>query len=142
MARMSKEVLEHFAGIPLFSRVSKKGLRAIATEADEFTVAPGKAVVTEGEVGRHLYVVADGTVRVTRQGRMVATMGPGEFFGEMALIRHAPRNATVVAETETTLMALGSREFAALMSREPTLASAVMAAMADRIQAAEKSIAH
>jgi CRP/FNR family transcriptional regulator, cyclic AMP receptor protein len=142
MARVSKEVLEHFASIPLFARVSRRGLRAIATEADEFTVASGKAVVTEGEVGRHLYVVADGTVKVTRKGRKIATMGAGDFFGEMALIQHAPRNATVVAETETTLMALGSREFAALMAREPSVASAVMEAMADRIRAAEKSIGH
>jgi CRP-like cAMP-binding protein len=142
MARISKEVLEHFAGIPLFARVSKKGLRAIAMEADEFTVPAGKAIVTEGQLGRHLYVVADGTVSVSRKGRKVATMGTGDFFGEMALIRNAPRNATVVAETDTTLMALGSREFAALMAREPTMAGAVMAVMADRIEAAERSVGH
>lgn len=142
MAGIPKRVLEHFAAVPLFARVSKKGLRAIATAADEFDVPAGRDVVGEGELGHHLFVIVSGTVKVTRKGRKVATMGPGDFFGEMALVSRAPRNATVTTESDATLMSLGAREFSGLLAREPSVAQDVMAAMADRIRSAEKSIAH
>jgi serine/threonine-protein kinase len=135
-------VLEHFGGIPLFSGVSKKGLRALVAAADEITVREGKDLVREGEHGRELYVVVSGSVRVVRKGRRVATMGPGDFFGELALVSGAPRTATVTTETETTVMVLDPRRFEVVMDREPQVAKAVMAAMADRLRAVERSVTH
>ena len=135
-------MLEHFGGIPLFSGVSKKGLRALVAAADEITVREGKDLVREGEHGRELYVVVSGSVRVVRKGRRVATMGPGDFFGELALVSGAPRTATVTTETETTVMVLDPRRFEVVMDREPQVAKAVMAAMADRLRAVERSVTH
>jgi serine/threonine-protein kinase len=135
-------VLEHFGGIPLFSGVSKKGLRALVAAADEIAVREGKDLVREGEHGRELYVVVSGSVRVVRKGRRVATMGPGDFFGELALVSGAPRTATVTTETETTVMVLDPRRFEVVMDREPQVAKAVMAAMADRLRAVERSVTH
>src|SRR5919202_6525682 len=119
MAGVPRRVLDHFAAIPLFAGVSRKGLGAIAAAADEITVRQGRDLVREGEHGRELYVVVDGSVRVTRNGRKVATMGPGDFFGELALISGAPRSATVTAETETPVMVLDPRRFGVVMDREP-----------------------
>jgi CRP/FNR family transcriptional regulator, cyclic AMP receptor protein len=134
--------LEHFERIPLFSGVSKKGLRMIAAAADEITVAQGRDLVREGEHGRHLYVIVDGSAQVIRGGRKVATLGPGDFFGELALISGAPRTATVTTETDTTVMVLDPRRFDVVMDEEPRVAKAVMATMADRLRVIERSITH
>jgi CRP-like cAMP-binding protein len=142
VAGIPKQVLEHFSRIPLFSGVSKKGLRAIVAAADEFTVKPGKELVREGEHGRHLYVVVEGSVKVVRDGRTVATLGPGDFFGELALISGAPRTATVTAEEESTLMVLDPRRFEVVMAEEPQVAKAVLATMGDRVRLLERSIRH
>ena len=142
MARIPKEVYQHFERIPLFSGVSKKGLRRIVAAADEITVREGKDLVREGEHGRHLYVLMDGSAQVIRGGRKVATLGPGDFFGELALISGAPRTATVRAEKETTVMVLDPRRFAVVMDEEPRVAQAVMATMADRLRILERSITH
>ena len=142
MARIPREVLEHFERIPLFSGVSKKGLRMIVSSADEITVREGKDLVREGEHGRHLYVIVDGSAGVVRGGRKVATLGPGDFFGELALISGAPRSATVTTETDTTVMVLDPRRFDVVMDEEPRVAKAIMATMADRLRVIERSITH
>jgi len=142
VAGIPREVLEHFARIPLFSGVSKKGLRLIVAAADEITVRSGRDLVLEGDHGRHLYVIVDGSTQVIRGGRKVATLGPGDFFGELALISGAPRTATVTTETETTVMVLDPRRFDVVMDEEPKVAKAVMATMADRLRIVEKSLTH
>jgi len=142
VARIPRQVLEHFERIPLFSGVSKKGLRMIVASADEITVRKEKDLVREGEHGRHLYVMVDGRARVVRGGHPVATLGPGDFFGELALISGAPRTATVTTETETTVMVLDPRRFDVVMEEEPRVAKAVMATMADRLRVIERSITH
>jgi CRP/FNR family transcriptional regulator, cyclic AMP receptor protein len=142
MARVPKKVLEHFSRIPLFSAVSKKGLSSIVAAADEVTVKPGKDLVREGEHGRHLYVVVEGSVKVIRGGRKVATLGPGDFFGELALVSGAPRTATVTTETDSTLMVLDPRRFEVVMTEEPQVAKAVMATLGDRLRLVERSITH
>jgi CRP-like cAMP-binding protein len=126
-------VIEHFAKVPLFSKVSKKGLRLIASEADEFDVPAGKDLVREGELGRHLYVIVSGKARVHRSGRRIASLGPGDFFGEMALLSNVPRMATVTSETEMRVITLGSRELPPILEKEPAVTRAVLAVMADRI---------
>jgi CRP-like cAMP-binding protein len=142
MPRVPRNVLDHFERIPLFSEVSKKGLRAIVAAADEISVREGRDLVREGEHGRELYVIVDGTVRVTRKGRKVATMGPGDFFGELALISGAPRSATVTTETDATVMVLDPRRFDVVLDREPQVLRAVLATMADRLRASERSVSH
>jgi CRP/FNR family transcriptional regulator, cyclic AMP receptor protein len=142
VARVPKKVLEHFSRIPLFSAVSNRGLRSIVAAADEVTVKPGKDLVREGEHGRHLYVVVEGSVKVVRGGRKVATLGPGDFFGELALVSGAPRTATVTTETDSTLMVLDPRRFEVVMTEEPQVAKAVMATLGDRLRLVERSITH
>ena len=140
MAGIPKKVVEHFASIPLFSGVSKRGLRAIVAAADEITVKAGKELVQEGGHGRHLYVVVEGSVKVTRGSRKVATIGPGEYFGELALISGAPRTATVTTEEDSTLMVLDPRRFEVVLEQEPRVARAVLATVGDRLRMLERSV--
>jgi len=142
MARIPKEVLQHFANIPLFWGVSKEGLEAIAMAADEFDEPAGKVLVREGEHQRDLYVIVTGTVEVSRDGRPVATMGPGDFFGELALIGRGPRMATVTATSDVSLMVLAPQRFEDILEREPGIARALLSTMADRLRNIDQSFQH
>ena len=74
---------------------------------------------------------------MTRQGRKVATLGPGDAFGELALLEKAPRNSTIVAETDMELVVLGQREFAGLIDEVPGFARKLLAGMANRLRDAD-----
>ena len=136
MARGDK-FLDHLRNVPLFSALSRKELGLIARRAEDVKVGPGKVLVSEGAPGSEFFVIVDGTAKVTRQGRKVATLGPGAAFGELALLDRAPRNASVVAETPMELVVLGQREFAGLIDDVPGFARKLLAAMAGRLRAAD-----
>ena len=84
------DYLEHLASVPLFSQCSKAQLREIARVADELTVKAGTVLARQGDVGRELFVIVNGTASVTRDGQPVATIGQGGFVGELAVIAHVP----------------------------------------------------
>ena len=84
--------------------------------------------------GRELYLIVEGTATVRRKNRKVATLGAGQHFGELALLDRRPRTATVVSESEMTLLVLGQREFNALLDTTPALARKLMSAMATRLR--------
>jgi CRP/FNR family cyclic AMP-dependent transcriptional regulator len=142
MARIPSSLVQLFAGIPLFSGVPKKGLRALVEATDEIEVGPGKVIVEEGRFDRDLFVIVSGSVLVTRNGRRLATMGPGDFFGEMALMSRGPRTATVTTQSATRLLVLGSRRFRVVVDHEPSIAHAIMEAMAERLRAQERAVTH
>ncbi len=97
----------------------------------------GKALVTEGETGHEFFVILSGTAKVTRRGRKIASLAPGDAFGELALLEKAPRNATVVAETDMELVVLGQREFAGIVDEVPGFARKMLAGMAKRLREAD-----
>jgi len=143
MARaIPKEVIEHFQGIPLFGSVSKKGIRAIIQAAMELDVSAGKVLVREGEWGREMYVILRGTAEVTRNSRKLRELVPGDFFGEMAFLAPAPRIATVTARSDMRLMVLDSRAMGVVVEKEPAVARRLLAAMAERVRATERSASH
>src|SRR6266516_575061 len=138
MARLRRDAfLDHLSEVPLFSALSKRDLALIAKSAEDVKVDAGKVLVTEGSAGAEFFVIMDGKARVTRRGRKVAELGPGQFFGELALLDRAPRNATVVAETPMEVLVLGQREFAALIDEVPGLAHKVLAGIARRLREAD-----
>ena len=132
---MSKkdQYLDHLAAVPMFSACSKKDLQLVAKTADELTVNQGSDLTTEGGSGREFFVIVDGKARVTRSGKEVATLGPGDFFGELALLDKAPRNATVTAETPLDVLVLEQRSFTALIAEVPSIARKLMIGMARRL---------
>ena len=129
--------IDHLQQVPMFSACSKRDLGLVARRAEDVRVAAGKVLVNEGETGHEFFVILDGTARVTRHGKRVATLGPGSAFGELALLDQAPRNATVVAETPMELVVLGQREFAGIIDEVPGFARKLLAGMAARLRDAD-----
>ncbi len=129
--------IDHLAEVPLFSACSRKELGLVAKRAEAVKVDAGKVLVSEGATGTEFFVIIDGKARVERRGRKVATVGPGGFFGDLALLDRAPRNATVLAETPMELLVLGQREFAALIDEVPGFAHKLLAGLARRLRDAD-----
>ena len=135
--------LDHLADVPLFSACSKKDLQTIARSTDEIDVSAGKELVRQGQTGREFFLIVDGEAVVKKNDRKVATLGPGSFFGEMALIDKGPRSASVIAETDMTLLVLGQREFGGLIDEIPGLAHKLLTALAARLREADaKAVTH
>ena len=114
--------LEHLAQVQMFSSLNKKELRLIAKAADVVTVKAGTEIVTEGTTGHEFYLVLSGQATVRRNGRKVATLGPGSYFGELALLDRGPRSATVVADTDMELAIISQREFLGVLDQVPAVA--------------------
>jgi CRP-like cAMP-binding protein len=100
------EGLPLLRGVPWFAVLSPPVLESLARGLREVTVPAGAAVITEGEAGEAFYVIESGTVAVTQEGRHLRDEGPGEYFGEIALLHEIPRTATVTATTDLVLRAL------------------------------------
>ena len=141
MAR-SKTKSDLLAKVPLFGACSRKELDRIGALADEVSVESGRLLTQAGRVGREFFVIADGTATVEIRGEVVAKLGSGDFFGEMALLDHAPRSATVRADTDMTLYVVDSRSFASLLEDAPTVARKILRGVAQRLRKAERAPTH
>jgi CRP/FNR family transcriptional regulator, cyclic AMP receptor protein len=133
------DVIRHFQAVPLFASISKKGIRALVQAADEVDIGAGKVLVREGEWGRELYVILRGTAEVTREGKKLTELVPGDFFGEMAFLSGSRRTATIAARSDMRLMILGPRQLEVILDQEPLLARRMLETMAQRVQAQEKA---
>ena len=123
--------------MPLFRACSRKARSTVARRAKERRVGAGEVVINEGETGNEFFVIMGGQAQVRRGGKKVATLGPGQFFGDLAVLDKAPRNATVTAETPMALLVLGQREFSALIEEVPGFAHKLLAGLAHRLREAD-----
>ena len=129
--------VELLKDVPLFSGCSKKELEQISRVADELDFKEGKTLIKEGALGREFFVLVDGTAEVQRGGQKIDIAGPGDFFGEMALLTDQPRNASVVTTSEVDALIITARNFRSLMEGNPLIALKVMRAVADRVPPSE-----
>src|ERR1700757_2813839 len=135
--------LEHLAQVQMFSTLNKKELRLIAKAADIGDLQAATEIVTEGTIGHEFYLVMSGQATVRRNGRKVATLGPGAYFGELALLDRGPRSATVVAETDVELAVIGQREFLGVLSEVPSVSLKLLTSMAARLREADtRALSH
>jgi CRP/FNR family cyclic AMP-dependent transcriptional regulator len=126
------------AEIPLFAHVSGRHLRKIAALGTVVRFEPGAWMVRAGQEGDAFYVILDGKASVTRRrGLPSVKIGPGAYFGEMALIDGQPRSATVVATTEMTCLRLGRAGFQKALRAEPSVSAALLRALAERLRKLE-----
>ena len=124
---MSSTNVDQLSGdSPLFSGLSKKELKAVGQLLTPVKVAQGTVLAREGDLGREAMYIASGTATVERDGNKVATLGPGEFFGELALLTGARRIAMVTAETDMVVAALSRQEFASLLDASPRIAQKIL----------------
>ena len=136
MLRRNQKV-ELIRKAPLFAHCSKRELEQIAQIADEIDLREGKEMTRQGSPGREFFVLLEGDAAVDKDGRRINTLGPGDFFGEIALLESVPRTATVRAEGIVRLLVVGHREFHALMGEFPAVRAAVLDAVAERLRSSE-----
>jgi len=128
---------ELIRGVPLFAEADDKFLDQLAGEFISRTYAPGEAITEEGEAGRTFVVIESGEATVTVHGNEVGKLGPGEAFGEMALIDKSARSATIKADTEVHGYQLPVWSFRPLVESHPEMAWALLEALAQRVRVAE-----
>ena len=102
-----KAYLENLRRIPMFSGCTNKELERLARAGDEIDMEAGTLLADQGQTGREAFVVLEGSVSVRRNGRKVATLGPGAIVGELSLLDHGPRTATVVCDTDVKVWSVG-----------------------------------
>ena len=119
--------------VPLFSKLSTAGLREVAGVADEIDLPEGKMLTKEGERGREFFVLLAGSAEVRKGGRRVATLGEGDFLGEIALVTNVPRTATVTTTSPVRALVITDRDFAGLLRNSPQIGQGVLAALGERL---------
>ena len=127
--------VEALKRIPLFEDLSRKELAALARIPEDVEVPEGKVLCKEGEIGREFFVIIEGEADVTRRGKHLATDRGGEFFGEISLLEHTPRVATVTAKTPLRFFVLTSQDFRHLLDKNPKVERKVLQALARRVLA-------
>lgn len=127
---------ELLSTVPLFADLPKQHLRRVAAACSRAEYSPGFVILQEGEGGAsQMLIIVDGTARIVRKGKRVATVGPGDFVGEMSLIDGYPRSASVVAETAVEALTLSSAAFKRLVAEVPAFAWRLLQTQTQRIRA-------
>jgi len=129
--------IDALAGIRLFRACGKQELAKLAQLFNEVQRPGGSVLVREGDAGSEFYVIVDGTATATIGDKFVATLGPGDFFGEMSLLDRAPRAATVTADFVVELLVADARSFAALVQSSPSVGMRMMRMMSERLRSIE-----
>lgn len=118
----------------LFSECSRGELKTIQRKAEPMTVEAGTVICEEGEVGQTFYFVVSGKAAVLQHGRKAAEVGPGGYFGELALLDRLPRSATVKALTDMELLAISQRDFNKILKDAPSITRKLLGATASRLR--------
>ena len=130
-----KAIADQLKGVPLFSQTSTKQRRSLAKLGKSLTWKEGSTPITQGSKGAAFFLVLEGSVEVSRDGQRVATLGTGDFVGEIAMLKNQPRNASVTALADTSVFAFGRPALSAALKAEPAMAIPLLQAMADRSSA-------
>ena len=130
---MADEPYDFIRGIDLFSEVSDRDLKVIATSLKRRAYAPGDNIVSEGEGGVGFFFVESGEVGVTKDGERRATLGTGDYFGEIALLAGADRTATVFAESDVVCWGMPAWSFRPLVREQPSVTVKLLERMARQL---------
>ena len=134
MVRRTRCYVDHLGAIPLFSQCTKAELKRLARRTTDIPVPAGRQLIKEAQGAYEFFVVVDGKAEVSRSGRVVAHLGPGDFFGELALLDPAVRDATVTATTPMEIIVLTQWEFEQALDESPNMTRALLAGMARRLR--------
>jgi CRP-like cAMP-binding protein len=126
--------LERLGGLPLFAGCNERELAAVASRTTTVHARRGDVLMREGALGHEMLVIVEGTAGVFRRDRLLATLGPGDVCGELALIDDGPRSATVIATSELTAEVSSRHEFAELLAVVPRLARPLLRQLAMRLR--------
>jgi CRP/FNR family cyclic AMP-dependent transcriptional regulator len=135
--------LSHLSEVQMFSSLNKRELGLVSRVADVVDIPEGTEIMAEGSVGHEFYLILEGEAVVRRDGRKIAALGPGRYFGELALLDRAPRSATIVAGTPIQALVIGQREFLGVLDEVPAVAHKLLVSMASRLRDADtKALSH
>ncbi len=132
-----RDYLAHLRTVPLFESCSQRELQRIASASDEILVEAGRVLVNQGQLGQEFFLIMEGTASVRRGTRKIAELGPGDYFGELAVLDQGPRSATVVADTDLQLLVLGQPALYEVLDKVPSLNRKLLAHMAGRLREAD-----
>lgn len=132
------DVATRLGNVPIFSECSKRELSVIARAAKEVGHDAGTVIAREGERGIGLFLILEGECTVTIGGKRKAKLGPGDFFGEVALLDGGPRTATVTADTPVKLVGITGWVFRGLLMEHPSIALKTLEAVAGRLRSVSK----
>jgi CRP-like cAMP-binding protein len=133
MAR--SEIDEAMARVPIFSDCSKKELKEITKLLSSLRVKAGDLLTEQGQRGSEFMIIEQGTATVRRDGKDIGRLGPGDHFGELAMLAEAPRTATVVADEDMVVWAVSRPEFTSLLRQSPSTAMSVLTSAVKRLYA-------
>lgn len=136
----TEETVGQLQGVDLLRNCTHDQLLQVAHLAERVQVGSGEVLAREGRIGREFFLILSGSVAVIQRGRRVNTLGPGDFFGELAAMDPGPRNATVTALSDLDVLIIGPREFSA-MADIPGFRDALFRSMASRLRTAEARLA-
>jgi CRP-like cAMP-binding protein len=126
--------LEALSAVPLFAGCSKRELSHVAKAGTEVTKQAGSVVADQGQMGREAFIIIEGSVDIKRGGRKIASLGTGEVVGELSLLDHGPRTASVVCTTDCNLFVLDQRHFREVLEGNPSIALKLLGTLAERIR--------
>ncbi len=134
MARFSQDTkISALKASPLFEGLSRKQLAQLARLTDDLDVPAGTVLCAEGKRGHEFFVIIDGEATVTRGGKPVATVGGGDFFGEIALLERVTRTATVTAATPLRFFVVSDQAFKGVLDTDPSIERKVLRALVRRL---------
>ena len=131
---MADRRVELLRNVPLFAGSNNRQLRGILEWTKEFEYGPGAAIVKEGTQGQALFVIMEGYAKVVRGRRTITRLGPGDFFGETAMLDGRARTASVVADGQVHCLRLEQREFRQFMNGDPSIAWNMLVSLATRLR--------
>jgi CRP/FNR family cyclic AMP-dependent transcriptional regulator len=141
LLRRRSAKIDLLENVPLFSALSRRHLDLIARHADEVRRGAGEVLTRQGGLGLEFLLIVDGSARVERDGKSIARLGPGDFFGEMSLIDGKPRSATVITEAPTVLLVIHTRSFGHLLNAIPALQKKILVTLCERLRTADVALA-
>ena len=134
------DIAAHLSAVPLFSQLSAKERKVVAKALGVHEVAEGVMLVRQGEAGDTFYVLIDGAARVSRNGRRIATLEAGDWFGELAVLDPAPRNADVVTSMAATVGILDAKSFKKLVGELPAMTARLLTGLARRVRDGDRRL--
>src|SRR3954452_25424522 len=139
MAKLD-DIASHLSAVPLFSQLSTKERKVVAKALGIHDVAEGVMLVRQGEAGDTFYVLIDGTATVSHNGRRVASLEAGDWFGELAVLDPAPRNADVVTTSSATVGVLDAKSFKRLVGELPAMTARLLSGLARRVRDGDRRV--
>lgn len=132
------ELVGHLSAVSMFSKCSRNDLQTVARQTELVDLPLSAQIVTQGHAGDAFYVLLAGRAVVRRNGRKVGELGPGDYFGELALLDPAPRNADVIALTPVKVARLDAKSFRSMLREVPTINERLLAGLARRLRDADR----